>query len=344
MPVPTRSVRPTDVCEGVTRLPGRVARGVSYVHNYQDAGARGYGSEAGLRSLAELSELGVTSVSVMPFGFMSSVRDERVRLVGKMRAGETDARVEKTVARARERGMRVLLKPHVWIRGGAYRGKIDPGDDGAWARWFDSYERFLMHYAELGERTGAEVLSIGVELGSATRRDPDRFRAMIAKVRKRYRGRLVYSANWDEARDVTFWDALDYVGVQFFAPLADHPGAAESALLARAREHMAALEELALRVKRPVLFTEVGYKSVEGTAVSPHLWPERLKGDEQVSNAAQLEAYRAFLRSLQGREWVAGLYVWKWFSDVETREEGPDGFSPRGKPALDVLRCAFGGT
>jgi hypothetical protein len=91
-----------------------------------------------------------------------------------------------------------------------------------------------------------------------------------------------------------------------------------------------------------VLFTEVGYKSIHGTEVHPHTWPEELSAPT-VDAAAQARAYRLFLDGIRDRPFVAGVYFWKWFTDPDTDEEGPGGFSPRGKPAEAVLRAAYGG-
>ena len=38
---------------------------------------------------------------------------------------------------------------------------------------------------------------------------------------------------------------------------------------------------------------------------------------------------------------IRGVYRWKWFTDPTSREEGADGFSPRGKLAERVLRSAY---
>lgn len=108
--------------------------------------------------------------------------------------------------------------------------------------------------------------------------------------------------------------------------------------------HLDALLQVARRVRRSILFTEVGYKSIRGTAVQPHLWPEHLPSGGAVTadGAAQAQAYRVFFDGIRQRDWVAGVYVWKWFSNPESPEEDATGFSPRGKPAEAVLRAAFG--
>lgn len=326
---------------GVRELPANVHRGVCYAHGYQDEGRRGYGSETSRRSLDELGALGVDWVSVTPFGFMAGADATEVRHVGGMPGGESDERVVAELVAARERGLSVLLKPHVWIRGGVYRGHIDPGSDERWAAWFDSYERWLLRYAELAAMHDVPILTVGVELASSSARFEARWRTLLRRVRAVYPGELVYAANWDEAEDVSFWDAVDYLGVQFYPSLADEPGSGEAALRARLDGHLDELDVLARRVERPVLFTEVGYKSTEDTAVRPHAWLERMDSAPAVDVQAQARCYRVFLAAIGERPWARGVYFWKWFTDPDTDEEGPAGFSPRGKPAEAVLRAAF---
>lgn len=278
----------------------------------------------------------------MPFGFMSALDDTSVRLVGEMRAGETDARVIAQVRMARKLGMTILLKPHIWVSGGGWRGEINFDDEAQWDQWFSSHRDFVLHYARLAEAESVEELSIGVELRSTTTRFAARWRALIADVRAVYRGKLTYSANWDEAPGVQFWDALDYIGVQFFPSIADAPGASEAAMRTAADRHLDILATLSKRFERPVVLTEVGYKAVASAGVKPYLWPERLSESERSPDPqAQVRAYRAMLSAVRERSWLHGLYIWKWFSDLDTTEEKANGYSPHGKPSSEVLRCAF---
>lgn len=339
--------------EGLQGLPANVQRGISFVHSWEGLGQKGYGSAASQISLRELRSLGTTWISVMPFGYVPSLDADSVRLPGDSRgpsgifhhaAGESDDRVRRQIADAHALGIKVLLKPHLWIGRGAWCGEINPGTPERWTRFFASYERFLLHYAELAQGAGADMLTVGVELCSTTVQHEDRWRELIAKTRAFYKGPLVYAANWDEVGRVSFWDALDFIGVQFYAPLADGPSGPEAAMTQRMSTHLDGIEQVARRARRSVLFTEVGYKSIRGTAVQPHLWPEHLPGGGavEVSQAAQAQAYRVFFSGIRQRDWVAGVYVWKWFSNPESQEEDATGFSPRGKPAESVLRAAFG--
>lgn len=320
----------------VASLSPDVQAGMSVAHNYQHRGQRGYGSSTSRATLEELRDLGVRWVSLTPFGFMRALDASEVHLIHDRPEAENDGRMRREIEAAHARGLRVFLKPHVWIGGGAWRGDVRPRD---WSAWFASYRTFILHYARMAESLDVELLAVGVELPCEGRREPQ-WRALIAEIRAVYHGELTYAANWDRVDAVPFWPALDYVGVQFYPSLADELGAPEAELERALARQLDALGALSGRVDRPVLLTEVGYKSIEGAEVHPHEWPER-HGAPTVSEAAQARAYRRLFGALAGRGYIRGVYLWKWFTDPDTDEEGADGFSPRGKRAEAVLRSAY---
>lgn len=326
--------RPEGCVEDVASVPARMHAGMSVAHNYQHGGARGYGTETSAATLRELRELGVRWVSLTPFGFMRSLEASEVGLATARPEAENDARMEREIRAAHALGLRVFLKPHVWIAGGAWRGDLRPADPDA---WWQSYRAFTLHYARMAARLDVAMLCVGVELPTE---DAARWRALIRDVREVYDGELTFAANWDRVDDVAFWPALDHVGVQLYPPLARGLGAEEEAMRAALDRRLDGLERIAARAGRPLLITEVGYKAIEGTEVHPHEWPERL-GRPRVSEEAQARAYRRLFASISGRERVSGLYLWKWFTDPTTDEEGPHGFSPRDKLAEAVVRTAY---
>ncbi len=337
---PLRLQATTSPALGDAPMPPRVMRGVCLAHSYQARGAAGYGSEISAHTLDELRAVGVRWVSLTPFGFMSGLESDSVRPLFDRRGGETDARIRAEIRAAHARHLSVQLKPHIWVRGGAWRARIDPGDAAAWSRWFASYRAWLLHYAHLAAMERVEALVVGVELSSSVAQQPELWRALIADVRRVYPGRLLYAANWDTVSSVPFWDALDAIGVQFYPPLADRVGASLASLSERAGGALDAYAELSRSVDRPVVLTEVGYRSTSDAALRPHAWPERDRAPS-VDEAAQAQAYRALFRAVSERPFVRGVFLWKWFTDPNTQEEGPTGFSLRGKSAEAVLRSVY---
>jgi hypothetical protein len=144
---------------------------------------------------------------------------------------------------------------------------------------------------------------------------------------------------------VPFWDVLDYVGVQAYFPLAESGASnhsVEQLSLAWA-PHKAALQQISERTGKPILFTEIGYRSVPYAAAEPWKWPSRGE-TTQPDTTLQRQLYEVFFTSFWEEDWFAGALVWKWAIRPEDRRRqwmGRDGtsigFSPEGKPAERII-------
>ena len=309
-------------------------RGICYAHAWRGLGQAGYGSPASEKTLVRLQRLGVGWISLTPFGFMESTRAVEIRVAGA-HGGESDERMRLEVAHAHALGIKVALKPHLWIRHGEWQGDLQFADDAAFRTWFKSYRAFILRYAALAERDGYDLLVIGTELKSATACDPECWRALIAELRAVYHGPLTYAANWDEAERVPFWSALDFIGIDAYAPIATRPGAKEPELCLSWNTLAKSLEALSKRTGKRVLLTELGYRATRDAAMAPATWPEA-DPDPHFDGAEQASCFRAAFSTLWGQRWLAGVYVWKWFTDSRD-EEGPTDFSPADKPAEAVI-------
>ncbi len=312
--------------------------GLNYTHSYQQSGAKGFGSETSRKTLDELASLGIRALNVASFGWMSSTSSAEVRY-----STANQARLAGVAKNARARGMTLILRAHLWISGGAWVAEIAPTDEaGGWDAWFNSYEAYLLHNAALARDIGADRFVVGVELRSATRARPARWRAMIAKVRALYRGPVTYSATYDEAESLAFWDALDDIGVNMYAPLTKSANPTQASVEAEARRWLVRFEALASRHGKTLLLTEAGFPNYEGALKTPYMWASQagVSTPTVTGDLHQVMGYRALLATFGRSAAVERIYWWKWFSNPDTNEEGPVGYWPRGKPAEQVLRSA----
>ena len=221
-----------------------------------------------------------------------------------------------------------MLKPHLWGR--RFTGDIRFERREDFDQWFGQYRRWILHYARLAELYQVELLSIGNELNGVSIHE-DAWRELIRAVRRVYSGPITFAANWNEEFErITFWDQLDYAGVNFYYPLAEQ-GKAPDPDSPRMRELVRRLEAVSERFGKPVLFTEVGYPSLATAAAEP--WKETTAGpDPQM----QRQCYEAVFQAFSEQPFFAGFYWWKWPS--HGRGSGLDvSHSPIGKPALAVL-------
>jgi hypothetical protein len=289
--------------------------------------------------LAPLLELGADWIAQTPFGFCRAA-DDTVLVVAPERVhwGESDAGLVQTAAWARDLGIRTLLKPHLWMRGG-WVGEIRMQSESDWRAWFAAYERFIVHYARLAQANGFEAFAIGTELAGTTARTQD-WRRIIAAVRAVYHGPITYCANWDdEVEAIAFWDALDFIGVQAYYPLGNDPRPSPGALRRAWRPVVARLERLAARTGKTIVFTEVGYRSAAGATHRPWSWESSESTDFELQRAA----YAALFATWWEVPWFGGAFVWKWhprqLAARDPRRERD--FTPQGKPALAVIRAYY---
>ena len=211
------------------------------------------------------------------------------------------ANLARAIRSARAAGLKVLVRPYIDPSDGTLRGAVGPDSV---PRWFDSYTAFLLRYADLAQREGATGFVVGTEMVSMSKYAAA-WRALVAKVRAHFKGFVTYQANWDEAERVRWWDALDAVSISAYYPLAAAAGATVPQLEHGWRRWLAAVQAIHKRSGRPVMFGEIGYRTVTTAAVEP--WSI---DPAPFSATAQRNAYEAALRVWYRVPWFAGLHWW----------------------------------
>jgi hypothetical protein len=300
-------------------------------------------------ALDSLVELGVNAISQTPFAFMRDPRRPELSFPPFGQAsdhgrggwwGERDAGIAFVTAAARERGIGVLLKPHVWLHG-SWPGEVEMASEEDWATWFASYRSFLLGWARFAAEQGIEGLCLGTELDRTALRERE-WRALIADVRTVYSGLLTYAANWDRYESVPFWDALDAIGVNAYFPLTEQPRPSLDVLAAAWEPHADRLAALSRRVNRPVVFTEIGYHPAAGVFARPWEWHA---DGAPLDPDCQARGYEAVHRAFLDQDWFGGVFWWKWHAGTPRVRPGRESstFSPQGLAAEEALLRAFGG-
>jgi hypothetical protein len=281
--------------------------------------------------LDEIAALGADAVLLPVSWRQTDVRS--VELAPDPATTIPDETLREVIRAAHARRLAVLLFPIVHldvIEAGAWRGTLAPRDVDAWWR---AYRGFVTHYATLAAEEGVEVFSIGSELG-ATEAWRDRWYALASEVERGYPGTLLYSANWDHYQHVSFWERVDAVGISAYAPLAARDGAADAELERAWRRTRAELTAFAAARGKPLVITELGYPSRAGAATAP--WDYTRGGDVDLDE--QRRCFAAFAAAWDGEAALAGVFVWIWWGAGGERDGG---YTPRGKPAAEVIRRMF---
>jgi hypothetical protein len=303
---------------------------------------RGYGTAYSAELLDELVRLGANAISITPFGRIWSLRSTAIMLDFEAPYPENRAAVGEMIRQAKARGLHVLVIPHLWVETGGWRGEIDPGSEDGWLRYQDAYRRFVLAWATDAQRHGADAFSIGVECKSWSGRFGSYWNGLIAELRTVFDGELTYSANWDEAEDVAFWDQLDWIGVNAFYPLAHVNDASDEEYRRNADAALERLRELSDSVQKPVVLVEIGYTTRANAAVQPWLWPDAMQ-NVVVDEREQARALAALAGAAASRAFVRGLFVWRYYANLDdVSQEALWGFSPHAKLAEPVLERIFG--
>ncbi len=321
---------------------GDAIRGITVgpIESSQQPG-RGYGTPYSEALLDHVVALGANSISITPFGRIWSLSSTEISMDFEAPYQVSREAVRRMIAQAKARGLRVLLIPHLWVETEGWRGEIDPGSEQGWRKYQESYKQFVLRWARDAQAFGADAFSIGVECKSFSGRFGGFWTDLIHDVRGAFHGKLTYSANWDEAENVLFWDQLDFIGINAFYPLADKNGASYDDYArgaASALDHVAELHE-ALRM--PVLFVEIGYTTRANAAVEPWLWPDRMQ-NVVIDEHEQARALSALIGASVSRFWFSGLFLWRYYANLDdVSQEAGWGFSPHGKLAERLLGSVF---
>ena len=120
-------------------------------------------------------------------------------------------------------------------------------------------------------------------------------------MRKVYHGKVTYGGNWDSFQEVKFWDALDYIGLLAYFPLTkvDNPTRDDIAAAWTAR------------------CAELGYNESARAAAEP--WAFKTGGEHAAE--IQQRCLEVALDLPKHCPTLAGMYWWKWFPDLPSREE-----------------------
>lgn len=291
------------------------------------------------RDLQELSGLGVNAILLVVNWYSADIRANVIEPRpdhGAENSTISDAKLSQVIRKAHRHGMKVLLFPYLrFDRRGPkdWRGILAPTDFAAWSK---QYEAFILHYAELAKREGVELLSVGSELGSLEEKT-EFWRGLIRKVRNRYPGKLLYSSNWDHYSYPTFWGELDYIAMTSYYPLSKRNDPSFPELLATWQGLKKKILAFKAQYPQRLIFTEVGYPSLDGGNVNP--WNYFAKA--AVDLEEQALCYLAFIEAWKDSPELAGVFWWVWFDPGGPKDPG---FTPRGKPAEALLRAWYGGS
>ncbi len=331
----------TGVLLGLSAVPAAhaatsgVEKGVSYTGYWSTS----YDGSAARTSLRELRATGATWAMVLVTVYQDDVDSTTISRTEPNTP--TDPSLTSIIAYAHKIGLKVMLKPQLDLLNDPshWRGQIGPDfTDADWTAWFASYDEQIVHYAQLATDTGCQQFSVGCELDSTVGHEAA-WRQVIADVRAVYKGKLTYADDQisSDPGAVAWWDAVDLIGQDAYPTLTTrlHPTVAQ--LATGWAHYYRLLLRLHRRFDKPVIFTEIGVRSVVGAARAPWDW----QSSGKVDLVGQQRWYQAALKTFAARSWMKGLFIWQWYTDPTVGGHHDDSYTPHGKPAEAVLRLWY---
>lgn len=279
--------------------------------------------------------------AVMPLGYIRSLTSPNVYFdTERQWFGETRDGVKQYISILKKNRIKVMLKPQIWIRRGEFTGHMKMQSEEEWKTLEKTYADFILTFAKIAAETNAEIYCIGTELEAFVKERPKFWHGLIKDIKKVYKGKLTYAANWDEYTRTPFWDKLDYIGVDGYFPLSEEKNPSQEQIQQGWQKWKLNLKTIATEKEKPILFTEFGYRSMDFNVKKPWLVD---RNQMAVNLDAQANATKAIFEEFWKEDWFAGGFVWKWFI-YHDRSGGSENnrFTPQNKPAEDVIRDYYG--
>jgi len=311
-----------------------------------------------LQAIDEIAALGFNSVEIVTPAFQDHGASQTIRVEYAPGKSPTREDLIEVLTYARSKGLSTTLMPIVLFshpRGNEWRGKINPEQ---WEPWWRSYRQMTDYFLEIAIEADVQVYCVGSELLS-TETNNDAWQKLISHVRRRFKGKLIYSTNWDHYHVPTFWKEVDIIGISGYwnmttltpvGSVVDPDHLAKRWIEIRSR-----LLEFSQAQNKPVVMTEIGYPTLPWALKNP--WNYVAAGAEAKPDPmAQAAGYRAFLAAWEDLLTIShkqtsrssatlpfrshgflGFYFYAW--DVY-HQGGPQdtGYGIRNKPSYEVVR------
>lgn len=274
-------------------------------------------------------------LTLMPFAFVRPDSPTLNYNIDWQWWGEKSEGIISMIKMAKSSNYRLMLKPQIWIHHGSFTGHLKFNSERDWTIFEEGYKAYLLTYAKIAEDEQIDILCIGTELETFINERPQFWTELIIEIKKVYSGKLTYASNWDEYAKVSFWNRLDFIGIDAYFPLSDVKNPSVSDLKKRWETIGDELQLFSESQQRPVLFTEYGARSKSGATIEP--WQSGREGT--VDQEIQSNALKALYEVMWDKEFFSGGFIWKWFANHENSGGVlHNGFTPQNKKAQLVVK------
>lgn len=252
----------------------------------------------------------------------------------------TDLDIITAIKNAKELGLKVCLKPVVNSKDTVWRAWIDFPIDEYWEKWFESYTKFLLHYADIAQEYECEMFCTGCEMNSMDKK-ADFCRSMIKEVRKHYNGVVMHNVNHDTEFDAVWLDEVDVIGISAYYALTTK----DDTSIEKMKEVWKSKEEVFEKVhnlyKKPIVFAEIGVRSEKYCTNYP--WDSLERDEYPVAEDEQADFYESCMQTYWAQPWFKGYFWWDWRAITYTEDKAHEDkdFCIYGKKAEQVMKTWY---
>ena len=292
-------------------------------------------------SFKGLKSMNVDWVSVIPYAYTRKNESKVTYNYPHQWWGEREEGVIETIRLANNQGVKVMLKPHVWVSGEGWPGEFDCSTEAAWKIWEESYSKYILRFATIADSMDVSVFCIGTEYRIAVRERSKFWSNLIDSVRNVYRGKVTYAANWDNHEKVSFWKQLDFIGIDAYFPITSSKNPSQKDLEEGFKKLSKELQVFSDSCNQQILFTEYGFRSLDYATSGYYKYEVENLG---ANPSLQADAYAAFFNTIWKERWMLGGFFWKYQFRSENELGGIENnrYTPQFKPAENIIKSIYG--
>jgi hypothetical protein len=241
----------------------------------------------------------------------------------------------------KSQGLKPNLKIFLESDDGQWRALINPTDRNT---WFSNYTTLAKKYGQISQNNNLEIFNIGTEMGKMTmpQHNGDNTRQwqnMIRQLRQVYGGKLTYGANhgapFAELEAIEFWGDLDYIGVSAYFTVSENEIPSVNEMVSSwSNISLRILEPLVNRYNKNIIFTEIGYRSVNKSGSAPGDWSQVRYFVED----GQANAFEALYSFFDSKSFFEGTHIWDVSSDPNYGGYGNTDYTFVNKKAQNTIK------
>jgi len=295
--------------------------------------------EFSIDSLQKIKTIGAKWVAIVPYAFCNAQTAEITFDHNRQWWGEKPEGIKKSIKMAKSLGLKVMLKPHLWVGGQGWAGDLNFNSDSLWQVFEQQYTEYVLTYARIADSLDVDLYCIGTEIKNSTINRNTFWLDLISTTQTHYEGKLTYAANWDEYEQISFWDQLDYIGIDAYFPLSDKKSPKKEELQSAWEQPKNKMQKISEKFQKQIIFTEYGYESSDYNAMGH--W--KLSKDSLTVNFDnQKIAFEALFESFRSETWWKGGFIWKWhLTKTGLNHRNIKAYTPQNKSALKTIEAEF---